>query len=682
MAAGTVQLGAGLAPENRLGALWSFLREELKPFPGRYTMLFRLVASIVLALWIDLAFDLKDIGLGLYIPFFLVQGSVKKNTTTLVMFVVTCFLCVLYMLFVMNVLSGSPAVRFVSQTLIMFVGVFFIQAAKIGQPWLVLALFGATFVRSWDANETANYVVSSNLSLVLTILIGAASTVAVQWLVTWKRPLQEVRESLSASFGAVITTLEAHAAQGSPKSGQKQLQKLALSGGTAAKGLLADAGKRNPRVELVRGRLSGSIEALTVLVDQALSFSLRFGDSLSEADRAGLRSIATELRRLQHVLRDGEAAAADPPFAQATLTPTLAAMGATVRTLAAVLAGVQTLPEGRPEKSKGGLLKPGALANKDNLLSACKTTLAATLCYGIYTGIDWPQISTSVTTCIITTEDSVGMDRQKQVLRLIGDTVAGLCAIAAICFVLPHLSSIAGLTVVVAVMTLVGGYLFLGSYKLSYAGRQLSYCFFLATMTGNSTPNSLNEARNRVAGVVLGVCMMWLISDQIKPVRTTKKMREAVVGALDALDKLCPLRAASSSPQDKLKELIKIRSAFGKSLQMLQLNTELRAFETTMTQASHRRRLPVIQKITAQLLQVFVRDIAAVEGDIFALPAAGQQPCSPAGTMRKLAEIIEDAAKTPFQERSSADDAVLEQVQGELAKILTAPHGGHELGAV
>ncbi len=675
MATSTVQLGADAGTHKRMQAIWAFFRAELKPSPGRYALLFRLTASVLIALWIDMAFGLSDIGLGLYIPFFVLQGSVKKNFITLLMLVGTCGLSVLYMLFVMDVLSGSPPVRFVAQTLITLVGVYLIKAAKISQPWLVVALFGANFVRSWDSTKTANSIVSGNLSFVLTIIVGAASTVFVQYIISLKRPLQQLQDSLVASLEAVVGTLSAHTDQRSPKEGEGRLKKLSLQGAAASKELLADAGKRNDRMKLVHARLSGAIETLVVLVDQTLYFSMRGDKAASAVDQEALRTVQAQLRDLENVIRKGKSPAAFSYAPHEHLFEPVAALVGTVQTLAAVLQGDRVLPEAHEEKAKGGgLLKPGALQDKDNLISAFKTTLAATICYGVYTGIDWPQISASVTTCIITTEDSVGMERQKQVLRLIGDTLAGICAIGAICFVLPHFTSIAGLTIIVAVMTLVGGYVYLGSYRLSYAGRQLSYCFFLATLTGTRTPNSLNEARDRVVAVMLGVCMMWLVSDQIMPVRTTSKMREAVVGALGALEKLCPLRNASCKPEDKLGELIKIRAAFGKDLQSLQMNTELRAFERTMTDSDHKRRLPVIQQITQLLLEVFLRDITAVEGDILDLETAKQRKCSPEESMRKLqdlSKVLSDSSKSPSPDRPEEEDAFLNQVRSALQESLT-----------
>lgn len=673
MATTTVQPGAESVLPGRLQALWAFFREELKPVPGRYATVFRLVASVLIALWIDMAFGLSEIGLGLYMPFFFLEGSLKKNVMTLLLLVGTCVVVFAYMLFVMNVLGGSPAVRFVAQTLIILVGMYMAQVAQISQPWLVLALFGGSFLRSWDSGYPAETSITNSLGLILTIMIGASSAVFVQYIIGIKRPLQQLQDSLAASLEAVVGTLNAHIEHRSPKDGQKQLQKLCLKGGTASRALLEDAQKRNDRVHLAHARLSGAIEAVTVLMDQTLSFSLRSGEVTAPGDQGALRTVNNQLRDLQSVIQKGArpAAFSYPPHEQ--LSEPLPALTETVQTLAAVLRGDRVLPEGHEEKAKSGLMKPGALKNKDNLISAIKTTLAATICYAVYTGVDWSQIDASVTTCLVTTQDTLGMERQKQVLRLIGDSLAGICAIGSLCFILPHFTSIAGLTAVVAVMAFAGGYMYVGTYKLAYAGRQLSYCFFLATLTSTQTTSSITEARDRVVGVMLGVCVMWLVHDQVKPIRTSTKMREAVVAALGVLEKICCLRDASSTAEEKLKELIKIRSSFAKSLQLLQMNTELRAFETTMTQSSHKRRLPTIQEVTQLLFQTFLRDIVTVERHIFSLETSKQQQCSPEAIRCRLQELSKELSKlvkSPPSDEPSQDDAVLDQVRSVLKEAL------------
>ena len=137
-----------------------------------------------------------------------------------------------------------------------------------------------------------------------------------------------------------------------------------------------------------------------------------------------------------------------------------------------------------------------------------KVTAAACICYFIQAATDWGGISTIVTTCLVTALSTVGETTEKQFLRISGDILGGICALAAIAWIFPEFSTIAGLTAVVAVVALAGAWVFLSSPRLSYGGRQFSYCFFLATLTSASTPTSLTQARDRVAGGVLGVTVM------------------------------------------------------------------------------------------------------------------------------------------------------------------------------
>jgi len=63
-------------------------------------------------------------------------------------------------------------------------------------------------------------------------------------------------------------------------------------------------------------------------------------------------------------------------------------------------------------------------------------------------------------------------------------------------------------------MVVIHGFASAPSYGLHWSqaallsGRQFLYCFFLATLTSASTPTSLTQARDRVAGVVLGLTVM------------------------------------------------------------------------------------------------------------------------------------------------------------------------------
>ena len=95
---------------------------------------------------------------------------------------------------------------------------------------------------------------------------------------------------------------DAGAAEGSRRSqkeGQHKLQKIALQGAADSKESLKDAGEQNGRVQFVKAQLGSAIEAVTVLVDQTLWFSLRTAEHVSPEDSDTLRMAGDQLRALK-----------------------------------------------------------------------------------------------------------------------------------------------------------------------------------------------------------------------------------------------------------------------------------------------------------------------------------------------------------------------------------------------
>lgn len=74
--------------------------------------------------------------------------------------------------------------------------------------------------------------------------------------------------------------------------------------------------------------------------------------------------------------------------------------------------------EGKPDASR--IFIPDAFSNPEHLRYVLGGTLAAMLCYVFYVSLDWRNLSTPVTTCVLTALTTVGSSRQKQVLRIAG----------------------------------------------------------------------------------------------------------------------------------------------------------------------------------------------------------------------------------------------------------------------
>ena len=115
------------------------------------------------------------------------------------------------------------------------------------------------------------------------------------------------------------------------------------------------------------------------------------------------------------------------------------------------------------------LLRADAFTDTRHVKFALRGCLAATASYMIYNAIDWPGISTAVTTCLLTALSTVGSSRQKQALRFAGAIAGGFVfGMGSQIFVLPYIDSIFGFTVLCVVVTAVASWFMTSSPRLSY----------------------------------------------------------------------------------------------------------------------------------------------------------------------------------------------------------------------
>jgi len=190
----------------------------------------------------------------------------------------------------------------------------------------------------------------------------------------------------------------------------------------------------------------------------------------------------------------------------------------------------------REEPPRSRLLSRDVLVDAEHLKFALKGCLAASACYVIYSCIDWQGISTAVTTCLLTALSTIGASRQKQFLRFAGAIVGGfLIGMGSQVFILPHLDSITGFTVLFIMVTASASWFMTSSPRLSYFGLQAALAFYLINLQEFAIQTSLSVARDRVVGVLLGLLMMWLVFDHLWGVPAAVAMKRGFISNLRLL---------------------------------------------------------------------------------------------------------------------------------------------------
>ena len=195
-----------------------------------------------------------------------------------------------------------------------------------------------------------------------------------------------------------------------------------------------------------------------------------------------------------------------------------------------------------------------ALTNPDYIRFAIKGTLAAMVCYIIYSAVAWPGISTAVLTCFLTGLSTIGASKQKQFNRLMGSLVGGALGIAALAFLVPLTDSITSISLLIAAGTLLSAWFFTASPRISYFGLQTALGFYLTLLVQDyGVTISLVPPRDRLIGVLLGVVVMGFVFDQLWPTSAANEMRKEFEKTLRRMGTFAGLIAAEHRTAAELK---------------------------------------------------------------------------------------------------------------------------------
>jgi multidrug resistance protein MdtO len=182
------------------------------------------------------------------------------------------------------------------------------------------------------------------------------------------------------------------------------------------------------------------------------------------------------------------------------------------------------------------------------------------LAYVVYQAIDWPGLSTAFVTCILTALSTIGSSRQKQFLRLGGAIVGGFVfGMGAQVFVLPHLDSITGFTVLFAVVAAISSWIARATPRLSYLGVQVAFAFYLIHLQEFAPETSLSIARDRAVGVLLGLMSMWLIFDRLWVRDALQEMQDGFCRNLQRLAELFE-QSRKTEPKEAARRALRVRT--------------------------------------------------------------------------------------------------------------------------
>jgi multidrug resistance protein MdtO len=555
-------MSAAVQPSDWRGAFVEIAR-LVGPRPGRLAYASRLALICALTTLVVQIYQTPDPALTAYVAFFLNKPDrVESLIVDVVLTILITAIVGLLMLLTMLVID-APVWR-VAVMSALSVGLLTVAFGSKLRPvagiiMLILG-YGLDVIATFQSGELANRAV---LYVWLFVAIPAGVSVVVNLLLA-PPPRRLAERALAARVRVAATMLRA------PDQRTREVFAEYLREGTAEiQGWLKFAATEKTSPPRDIAALRQAMQSTTAI--------LAWVDVVTRM-RAGLlpapllEQLAQTLEAMAQVLLKGGyplEIAVDAHIGESPLPAHSAGLWADMRGLLARFAE-PPMPDSSPTQPAappGGFFMPDLFTNPEYVHYALKTTGAAMFCYALYSLLDWPGIHTCLITCYIVALGTSAETIEKFILRIAGCLIGGAAGIAAIVYVIPDVTSIGGLLSVVFLVALASAWIAAGSPRISYAGFQIAFAFFLCVIQGPAPAFDLSIARDRVIGILLGNLVVYLIFTRLWPVSVAKRIDPAIASVLRRLSAM----AAAASPTTRRSVAAQVQGALGSIEQDLDL---------------------------------------------------------------------------------------------------------------
>ena len=521
----------------------------LAPRPGRVEFAFRLALICALTALVTAVYQTPEPALATYIVFFLNRGD--RTTSVIMNIALTVVITVVIgLVFLVARLVADDAMwRVVSITLLSFGLLFLASASKLRPVASTMALIVGFALDKLGMVQVGEEATRGFLYAWLFVGIPAGVSFIVN-LLLGPAPRRLAEKELAARL-----ELAAGVLRGADEAERCRLRECLREGAVPVLEHLKLAGVERaaaPQDLLALRQAAYSSVALLSAVDVVdrdpaadLPSGLRerVARTLGEMAgilRAGGYPVAVELEGIAGAVEAGGTAGAAQVAGAGAAEAAMPALAA--KAFDAIREAVVhfAVPPGQaaapPKEEEGGFFAKDAFTNLEHVHYALKTTAAAVFCYLLYSLLDWPGIHTCFLTCYIVSLGTTAESVEKLSLRIAGCLIGAVAGIAAIVYLVPSLTSIGGLLATVFLAALASGYVAAGSARISYAGFQIAFAFFLCVIQGAGPSFDMTTARDRVIGILVGIFVVYFLFTHLWPVSVCRRIDPAIASVLKRLD--------------------------------------------------------------------------------------------------------------------------------------------------
>jgi multidrug resistance protein MdtO len=494
---------------ERRTSFTAFLAQELAPRQGRGLAVARIAVATTLTVAIAMVFRIPLAAYMAYLVFLTSKDDRKATATMAVGGSLAVTLAVVLTLGLSLIDLGEPAIRLPAMALITFLAMLSARTFALGPVSFLAGFIVVTMQSVIDEVPNTEVFTRTALWLWVVVVVPVVITVLIDLLFA-----PTAATVAAGGLRKVLVELDAALSRGD------FLPQL-----PHWRALLQPLAEKAERPAAFHRLLD-----VLVMLEQA-------PDPLPGPERERLCALVKQcLGALEQrgVSMESPPAVASPPPAATVLagqSPAHMAVSDALDRLQREISLPPAAAGGHAEHKARQLFVPDAVSNPAHWQFALKTTLAVMIVYSVYSMLDWPGLRTSIVTCFFVALGSLGESVHKLSLRLSGAVIGGLMAGLSIVFVLPHFTDIGQLCVLTAVVALFAGWVATSSERLSYAGLQIAFAFFLGLLQTDSPATDLTVLRDRVVGILLGNIVITVVFSVLWPESAITRLRAALADA-------------------------------------------------------------------------------------------------------------------------------------------------------
>lgn len=664
------------APRPSLLHAWiRALLEDLEPVPGRLGITLRIVLASLIALLLLEALRMPFLSIGMYFIFLIGRDSPGVSLRSGAFSFAIVVFAIAIELGVVILTDNDPVARLLSVVVVTFVAGLLVVTTNTPPLGSTLGLIYCTVISLWELHAPADALVKSSLYLLGTFVVSLGSAIAVEYFFGVKRPAEALQEQRRIRYVALEDLFRRYAENASPPArfeAAAKVSRIAIAGQSGMMYLYNAIVERGLDTGTLPIAIRPRITMLAQLMDNAAAFGLQNPATVDPDTQQRCGRIADECRRLTpgvpeipiSSLRLG-------PDAGYTLLDRVEGSLHAILTMPLNISPTKNRELVSLPSSKVPFFIPGALYKVESVAFGLKISLCATFCYILYHAVAWPGIATSVTTVLVTGLSSSGAIKQKLIFRLLGAVIGGLIlGIGATVLFFPHMDSITSLVVLEAAIAFISAWVAAGP-KFNYIGLQMAFSFYVVAFDGFTAPVELAPARDRLVGILIALAAMWLVFDQLWPIRTITVMRSGFASVLRLGAQLITIADSGGSREEILRNADILRDQVGKTVSALRSANTAVPYDFSPDREVHVQKGDSILRATLTAAALFWNELARLHSPAVEDAAElGKLRAEIASRMVFMADLIVRREPTPRQNFPfpSLDGFLSEPNQDEYAK--------------